>query len=324
MNALETVSREKLLLLSEISEKDLPWDIHSKAKSRLIDILQNLGYEAYARRLNDCSNLLEFKYITSELGEMTLKLHSARFCRVRVCPVCQWRKSLMWRARAFKHFPRILEDFPGHRFVFLTLTVKNCPVQDLKKMIISMNQGWKRMSERKIFPADGFIRSLEVTRSKDGTAHPHFHCLLMVKPSYFTHGYIKQADWTDLWRDCMRLDYTPMVNVKAVKTLKRPDQLQMDKAFSGGICEVLKYCVKEADMMADPDWLDQYINQIHNVRSISLGGVIKQYMSEDDPEDLIHSELDDDLTVEIPDTAASLYFAWDNHIKQYRQKIVSN
>jgi hypothetical protein len=76
--------------------------------------------------------------------------------------------------------------------------------------------------------------------------------------------------------------------------------------------------------MADPDWLDQYINQIHNVRSISLGGVIKQYMSEDDPEDLIHSELDEDLTVEIPDTAASLYFAWDNHIKQYRQKIVSN
>ena len=28
-------------------------------------------------------------------------------------------------------------------------------------------------------------------------AHPHFHALLLVKPSYFTINYIKQGDWVE-------------------------------------------------------------------------------------------------------------------------------
>ena len=49
-------------------------------------------------------------------------------------------------------------------------------------------------------------------------AHPHFHALLLVKPSYFKgQGYIKQGDWTEMWRKALRADYLPSVNVKAVK-----------------------------------------------------------------------------------------------------------
>ena len=55
-------------------------------------------------------------------------------------------------------------------------------------------------------------------------AHPHFHALLLVKPSYFAKGYIKQSDWVEMWAKALRADYLPSVNVKAVKaTLTKKD-----------------------------------------------------------------------------------------------------
>ena len=68
-----------------------------------------------------------------------------------------------------------------------------------------MNKAWQRLIQRKLFPAIGWLRSTEVTRGKDGSAHPHFHCLLLVSSSYFSgKGYLKQNDWVEMWRSSLR------------------------------------------------------------------------------------------------------------------------
>ena len=81
--------------------------------------------------------------------------------------------------------------------------------------------------------------------------HPHFHALLLVKPSYFKgQGYIKQGDWVEMWSKALRADYLPSVNVKAVKaTLDEKGRKQLDKA----ICETLKYSVKPSDLALERD-----------------------------------------------------------------------
>ncbi|MDI5424891.1 ROK family protein, partial [Salmonella enterica subsp. enterica serovar Kentucky] len=39
----------------------------------------------------------------------------------------------------------------------------------------------------------GWIRTTEVTRGRDGSAHPHFHTLMMVPPSMLSgRDYVKQ------------------------------------------------------------------------------------------------------------------------------------
>ncbi|PAP28174.1 protein rep, partial [Salmonella enterica] len=53
-------------------------------------------------------------------------------------------------------------------------------------------------------------------RGCDGCAHPHFHTLMMVPPSMFTRDYVKHARWVYLWRECLRVDYDPNVDVRAV------------------------------------------------------------------------------------------------------------
>lgn len=299
-----------LLSLSDLSTKDKPWDKHRAAADIVSQLYAEVGYDRYAKRTSECSQWLSFALLeTLETGCLSLKLYSARFCRVRFCPVCQWRRSFMWRARFLEAMPAIVIDHLTARYLFLTLTVRNCPVNELRETIKLMNTAWNLLTKRKQFPAIGFVRSLEVTRGKDGSAHPHFHCLLMVTPNYFSREYLSQAKWTELWKDCLKIDYTPIVNIKVVKS-------QINN-IEPALCETLKYSVKESDLVADKEWLKEITKQMHKVRAVSLGGVFKKYLSEDDPEDLIHPS--EDSKEDLKNTP-KLIFDWSEIIKKYTKR----
>lgn len=212
----------------------------------------------------------------------------------------------MWKAKAYKILPKIVLQYPTHRWLFVTFTIKNCPVGELRDTLTQMNKGFKRMVERKLFPAAGWLRSTEVTRGRDGNAHPHFHTLLMVPPSYFSHGYIRQDEWVKLWRDCMRLDYNPVMDVRAVRKGNNPSSL---------VPELLKYVTKESDLVADREWFLELTRQLHKMRAIATGGVLKEFLAEleEEPEDLIGNDGD-----EMGDDYGRLLFGWKKDKKKYK------
>ncbi|RRC72388.1 replication protein, partial [Escherichia coli] len=106
--------------------------------------------------------------------------------------------------------------------MFLTLTVRNCAIGELGEMLNRMNAAFQRMKVRKEFrPVQGWIRTTEVTRGSDGSAHPHFHTLMMVPPGMLNgKSYVRHERWVELWRECLRVDYDPNVDVRAVKPRK--------------------------------------------------------------------------------------------------------
>jgi plasmid rolling circle replication initiator protein Rep len=306
--------------LSDLSPSDKPWDIHRAQSDEIAKLYSSIGYSRYSERIGECAELLTYALKATDDGEVKLKLREARFCRVRHCLVCQWRRSLMWRARFFKALPEIQKAFPTARWIFVTLTVKNCELTELRATLTRMNAAWQRLIQRKVFPALGFIRSVEVTRNpEDGTAHPHFHCLMLVPAGYFSKGYMTQAQWVSLWESCLKADYTPVVDVRAVKakksTLKeKPDAV--NKAMAQAVCETLKYSVKPGDLLADPHWLDELTKQLQNTRAISIGGCLKEFFSEDDPKDLINAEIEEDENIE---TDSFLTFDWSAIVRLYKK-----
>ncbi|TRD65620.1 replication protein, partial [Salmonella enterica subsp. enterica serovar Muenchen] len=126
----------------------------------------------------------------------------------------------MWQARFYQALPKIVVDYPSVRWLFLTLTVRNCEIGELGTVLTAMNAAFKRMEKRKeLSPVQGWIRATEVTRGKDGSAHPHFHCLLMVQPSWFKgKNYVKHERWVELWRDYLGENYERHNDRRAVKT----------------------------------------------------------------------------------------------------------
>ena len=294
--------------LADLSPRDKPWDKHRGNADKVAALYAGSEFQAYSDRVTFCSEFLQFGIVPQEdFQAMKLKLRAARFCRVRHCPVCQWRRSLMWKAKAYKVLPRIVEDYPTHRWLFVTLTQKNVPIDELKATLQHMNCSFQRMAQRKAWPAIGWLRSTEVTLGKNRTAHPHFHCLLMVKPGYFGKNYIKQAEWVELWRSCMRLDYNPILDVQAVKRGQQPMQL---------VPELLKYCTKESDLVADREWFLELTRQLHKMKAVATGGVLKSYLQEleQEPEDLIGKDDEAELT----EDEISLFFGWRRVEKKYR------
>ena len=306
------------IYLTDVSPKDKPWDAHRAAADHVKELYRQVDYSSYANRMQQCSSLLGFILAAGDEGELQFRLRTAHFCRVRHCPVCQGRRSLKWRAKFFQALPKIGEDYPTARWVFLTLTVRNCPLSELRGTLKQMGEAWHRLSRRKGFPALGWVRSVEVTRSPDGTAHPHYHCLMAVPASYFGKGYLKQSEWTELWQQALRVNYTPVVNVKAVKAKFQSAEAPEQQAIYQAICETLKYTVKESDLVFDAQWLRELTEQLHNTRAIATGGILKQYFSDDEPEDLIN--IDESPDVLVDDEEVKFWFEWAEMIKRYRKK----
>jgi plasmid rolling circle replication initiator protein Rep len=183
-----------------------------------------------------------------------------------------------------------------------------------------MNLAWGRLIKRKEFPALGFIKSVEVTRNaENGTAHPHFHCLMLVPGGYFKRGYLSHAKWQELWQSCLKTDYAPGLDVRVVKSTKgtSDDSLEASNAaMLLAICETLKYAVKPSDLLSDPHWLDELTKQLQKTRMISIGGCLKEFFSEDDPEDLVNGEIEESEKTE---DEATLDFIWSFFVKRYKK-----
>ncbi|HBR1192111.1 TPA: protein rep [Klebsiella pneumoniae] len=309
--------------LEDYSPGDKPWDTRKGVSDDVGGIyLRAAEFESYAVRMRDCGGLLRFGWSTIiDTGETRLRLREAHFCRVRHCPVCQWRRSLMWQARFYQSLPQIVRDWPDSRWMFLTLTVRNCAISDLGETLTLMNAAFKRMEKRKeLKPVFGWIRTTEVTRGNDGSAHPHFHTLMMV-PSSMLSGreYVKHARWVELWRECLRTDYDPNVDVRAVKARKPKDGEAMDcvtaELIRGAVAETLKYSTKPADMVADPHWFLELTRQTHKRRFVATGGALKNVLrieKESDQDMVIGDDISDGT-----DDGSRIAFSWDSIPKKY-------
>lgn len=95
--------------LTDLSEKDKPWDLHRSEADQVRDLYQEGGNVRYGERIEACAKWLAFALVATDEGEREFRLQSAHFCRVRHCPVCQWRRSLMWKARFRKALPSIVK-----------------------------------------------------------------------------------------------------------------------------------------------------------------------------------------------------------------------
>lgn len=291
--------------------KERPWALY-KLSNGYVALAYDDVDKAKADRLRECANWLEFVK-----GENGLKLHNANFCRVRLCPICAWRRSLKTFGQVYKIVSVAQSDYA---FVFLTLTVKNCEPERLSDTLDLLSKSWDRFIKYKDVKAvvKGYYRACEVTHNVSAdTFHPHFHCLLAVNKSYFTsRDYMSHDKWQALWRKAIRADYAPQVDIRRVKSNR----------VEGVCAEVAKYAVKVGEVVCFDDWdltvktvavLDKALNKR---RFIAFGGVFKDIhkrLNLDDVEngDLIHENESDDIDV----SSDTVLYAWNSGYNQYRR-----
>lgn len=305
--------------LRDVSPRHKSWDVHRGEADDVTEVFTSSRFarhHRFAERMADCSQVLGF---ARDPPTGKLKLTNVHSCRVRQCPVCQWRRSLMWQAKVYRALPKLLKDFPDTRFLFMTLTVRNCEVTSLRTTLNMMGKAWVRLTQLRAWPARGWVRSVEVTRSERyRTAHPHYHCLLMVAPAYFQGDYLKQMQWAELWRQCLRIDYKPVVDIRVVKLHLVPTTQRvtlLPRNMWAAVAEILKYAVKPSDMVRDPDWFLGLVDQIRKTRAVAVGGILKHYIKDRGKEDLTSEPGEEPSQEEIE----QVFFGWKQQVRKYRR-----
>jgi plasmid rolling circle replication initiator protein Rep len=194
--------------------------------------------------------------------------------------MCNWRRSRNLGRSLLQAFTQIQEE-RDIEFIFLTLTIKNPLINELKQAVKHMNKSFQRMSETKAYKQAvlGHFKALEILgdNTPAGEAHPHFHCLLIVSKSYFkSRYYLSQAKWQEMWKKALRVDYSPSVDVRKLRVKKNS---QLSKIQSA-VYEVAKYSVKHTELTnrSDNDF-KEIINQTYRMRFFATGGILKEMIN---------------------------------------------
>lgn len=306
--------------------KPRKWGVR-KAQSRkyaqrlykLSDVYQSPTLKKLAGRVWACGDILEFGQ--SPNGNRVLL--RAQFCRDRFCGLCQWRRMLKMSYQTTKTIQQALIERPTSRFIFLTLTIRNCEGDQLKEFVNQLNKAiaklfrYKRVKKNVI----GWIKALEVTVNReDGTYHPHAHVLLQVSTNYFKNKgeYVTHAEWQALWAKAMQINYEPMVSVEAVKARNGKDSI------NASVSELAKYQTKATQYLSldvddDLKIIDTLRTQLRGNRMLSYSGMLKDihnklFKQEDEAsEDLIRVAGDEQV-----DPKAGLVIAqFNSHFQNY-------
>ena len=250
-----------------------------------------------AKAIGRCATTLGVEIdLDAERGPEAL-LRTVGACNRRVCPFCEWRRSRAWRRRFFQGLPEFHSDFPTHRPIFLTLTVKNCRLEDLRDTISHMNKSWTRLTKLALFPSTFWFRRTEVTVQAHGKGkqqggffvHPHIHVLLMVPAGYFSHGYVKKSDWQKAWMMSARLDYAPVVDVRKARSPSSSGGATIAQSRTAAL-EASKYATKATDLISMGSGLAEYHHQMKGLRLSASSASFKPYIADSPIDD---SELTD-------------------------------
>lgn len=303
------------------TKRERPWRSHKQLTYDLIDVYKYLARDSvkkeyYQKKINllsGCGNILTF--VQCPYGHQEAqRLKQAYFCKQRLCPMCQWRRSLFTFHDFLTVAHRAQENNPGIQFVLITLTARNVPTDRLQDEINHYMESYKRLIKYKRFSKAiiGTYRTFEITANEQrNDFHPHFHIIGAVNKSYFdSRDYIKHDELMKMWRKAFQIDYDPNVDIRKVKKRKKnvktiyeeikenivhltpeeqgqaliqeiaeSENSSPDISIAQAGAEVAKYAVKVSDILNQKnrnEVIEVLDSVLYNRRFIAYGGILDE------------------------------------------------
>ena len=256
------------------------------ANKDIIEYLESINRKDKAIKINDCATQVG---VTSENG--IAKIVKANFCRERLCNICAWRRQAKFIAQAKQLLNILGKDY---QFIFVTLTIKNCGLNDLEQAVDQLLYGWNKLNKQRKISRSwvGSIRSLELSYNHiTNTFHPHIHTLVAVRKNYFDYeNYISLNELIDRWQIVLGVDYKPNVDIKKTYGDDETD----------GAIETIKYSLKPSKYR---EALEGFYTVLSGRRLISFSGVFFRLRKE-----LKLADYDSNLLDEVNDNNKKISF----------------
>ena len=271
----------------------------------------------------NCSQRLTLRFGLKDEALSDPELVSGLLCNRRLCPFCEWRRTRVWRARLIQGLESYSEVQPKMSALFLTLTVKNCQLYELRETIRHLHRSFKRLTLIQGFPTSAWFRRTEVTLGKSlggsgplfaSQVHPHIHALLLVRPSYWSRGYWSQLRWQKEWQMAARLDYAPIVDIRRARSNRKADGSALSDANLAATLEAAKYSTKAADLLSLGTSLPIFHTEMKHLRLYGVSAQLRQHIKARD----INQEELFDPSQETDEPSFTAVAKWFDSIQEYQ------
>ena len=271
----------------------------------------------------NCSQRLTLRFGLKGEQLSEPQLVGGQLCNRRLCPFCEWRRTRIWRARLIQGLESYSEFQPKMSALFLTLTLKNCQLYELRETIRHLHRSFKRLTLIQGFPTSAWFRRTEVSLGKSFSnsgplftpqAHPHIHALLLVRPSYWTRGYWSQLKWQREWQMAARLDYSPVVDIRRAHSGPSPDRPERMNANLAATLEAAKYSTKAADLVGLGNNLPCFNTEMKNLRLYGVSAQLRHHIKSGDirPGELLEPSKESD------ESSFTAVAKWFDAIQEYQ------
>ena len=271
------------------------WAEKKRKSKEIAHKLRLLGkdYTNRSFRMEECGNVLLQTVcpVCGDAGTATAKL-----CRDRLCPVCQWRLSKARFAQMIQCIelmrPVLLEEKGFCQMI--TLTIRNPKMYKLKETIKKIHAAWNKLNQRVPYRnAIAWARNLEITISeKDRSPHPHLHILIFWKGSQRAVADEAASKLGEVWGSLLGVKYTPEVHTTDAYTkpsetsdidisIKSVDFKPNDtESAIAAAVEASKYIVKEDQISGlSLKELRIFDQNTAGIRFSSYGGLLRKIRS---------------------------------------------
>lgn len=220
-------------------------------------------------RISDCAIWMEY-LADKELENK--RISAGVFCNNRFCPICSKNKSIR-DTLAIKLMTDYIRQELKRKYILVTFTAPNVVGKELKEEITKYNNAFNRFVKLKKYKKviKGYLRKLEVTyNEKEKTYHPHFHVLISVASSYFSHkdNYIKRDEWLADWQEVMNDKTITQVDVRRVK-------MASSDGIDKSILELTKYVAKDSNYLYSEEVFKYFYQGLKGKRIYAFGGDFK-------------------------------------------------
>lgn len=301
----------------------------------LADAFDTFGgkYHKLAERMRECGSFLEFAcYRVGDDEDLKRVLVRCSWCRVRLCFLCERARSRKRHMQLCKLLANWFARHPRDQALLLTLTIRSCPDDGLRAAIDQLLASVRRLTRSRRFQdtVNAWHRTLEVTRNAEtGLWHPHVHLLLIVPARYFQRRsglYIDQPEWAAMWRKFARLDYDPVIDVRALKGVGGGPLTDIGRK---SLHEVTKYCTKPSDLVTfdedgepepvAPDIVKTLYDALRGRRLVGRSGELQNLAKSlqlADPED-DNADLNDDASLMEAVYVGREFYRWHTDLNDY-------
>jgi hypothetical protein len=268
-----------------------------KQGNELADILEYTEFKKWSGRIRASGEYIKISTDENEKNKISKQLSM-----IRNEPLTAHHLQQKTWAQFNANLPVLLEKNPNHVWLFITLTIPNCHVENLRSQYEYLNLSFAnllKMKElKKYFSQNGqyyknkngerncgYFKILEASKSTEfNHCKPHLHVLFHMPRNFEdSKNYISTNKLQKLWMKACNINYLLHVNIVRIEN---------DEDLVLNVAGFSSYMTKPHNILEySKNYIIKYLQQIENFKLSTYSGTLKiinkssDYQKSDSPHD---------------------------------------